>query len=123
MRIVAHDALRLGIMLFRIDPGDFSPDAILIGEIGVAADTEPPTAVNFQPYRIVRVIIIGAMAVFTAYGAMRGVLDIIIFILVTFCTHRCRLVFYRILLPLVFVGLAMPAVHVTSLMNAEVIRN
>ena len=123
MRIVAHDALRLGIMFFRIYAGYFRTGAILIGEIGMAADTESSTAIYFQPYWVSRVIKIGAMAVFTAYGTMRRVLDIVIFILVTFCTDRCRLVFDREFLPLGLVGFAMPAIHVATFFGAEVIRN
>jgi hypothetical protein len=123
MRIVAHDALCLGIMLFRIDAGDFRPNVIFVREKGMTADTESPAAIDVQPDGIFRMIIIGAMAVFTAYGTMGGVLDVIIFVLMTFSTDFGGLVLHPVCLPLRLVGLAVPAIHVTPLVNAKIIRH
>jgi hypothetical protein len=120
--IVAHDAFLLGIMLSGVDAGDFRPGAVLVGEIGMAADTEPAATVNGKTQRILGVVIIWAVAVFTADGAMGGVLDVVILVLVAFPADRGGLVFDRVLLPFGLVGLAVPAIHVTALIDAEVTR-
>ena len=108
-------------MLLRIDAGDLGPGAVFVGEIGMAADTESAAAINVQSHRILGMIIIGAMTVFTADGAMGGVLDVVIFVLMAFPADFGGLVFDRVLLPLGLVGLAVPAVHVAPLIDAEVV--
>ena len=72
MRVVTHDALLRGIMLLGVDARDFATTAFLVGQIGMAADTELPTAINVQSHRIFGVVILGAVAVFTADGRHGG---------------------------------------------------
>jgi len=119
--VVAHDAFLLGIMLLRVDAGDLSADIVFVGEICMTADTEPAAAVNVQTQRIRGVIIVGAVAVFTADGAVGRVLDVVILVLMAFPADRGGLVFDRVLLPFGLVGLAMPAIHVAALIDAEVV--
>jgi hypothetical protein len=69
------------------------------------------------------VIIIGAVAVFTTDGTMRGILNVIVFILMTPLADCGGFVFYRILFPFGLVRFAMPAIHITALMSAEVVRH
>jgi hypothetical protein len=109
-------------MLFGVDAGDLRPGAVFVGEMGVAADTEPAAAVDVQTYGILGMIIVGAMAVFTADGTVGGVLDVIILVLVTIPADRGGFVLYRVFLPLCLVGLAVPAIHVAALMGTEVVR-
>jgi hypothetical protein len=107
-------------MLLRVDAGDFCPGAVFVREIGMTANTKPAAAINFKTYRILGVVIIGAMAVFTADGGMGGILDVVILVLMTFPADRGCLVFYREFLPLGLVGLAVPAIHVAPFIDAKV---
>jgi hypothetical protein len=109
-------------MFHRVDAGNLCPGAVFVREIGMTADTEPATAVNVQSQRVLGVVIIGAMAVFTADGAVGGVLDVVILVLVTIPADCGCFVLYRILFPICLVGLAVPAIHVTAFMDTEVIR-
>ena len=86
----------------------------------MAADTKPAAAINFQTQRILGMVVVWAMAVFTTDGSMGGILDVVIFVLMTFPANLGGLVFDRVFLPLAFVGLAMPAIHVAPLIDAEV---
>jgi len=70
-------------MSLRVDAGDFSPGAAWVRKLSVTTDTKSAAAVNGQTHRIPGVIIIGAVAVFTTYGAMRGVLNVGVFIFMT----------------------------------------
>lgn len=110
-------------MFLRIDTRYFLPRAPLVRKIGMAADTERATAINVQPYRIFRMIILGAVTVFTTDGSMGRVLDIITFVLMTFPAGRGGLVLHRILFPDILIRFAVPAIHVTPLMHTEVIRD
>jgi hypothetical protein len=91
--IVAHNAFCHGVVLGRVDAGDFLTGAPLVREIGVAANAEGAAAVNVEPHGIPGMIIIGTVAVFTADGTMGRVLDVIILILMTFPADRGGLVF------------------------------
>lgn len=65
-------------------------------------------------------IIIGAMTVFTTDGSMGRILDVGIFVLMTFPADHGGLVFYRYLLPVGFVGLAVPSIHIAPLIDPEI---
>jgi hypothetical protein len=109
------------MMLLGIDTGDLCPGALFVRKICVAANTECAAAINVQPHGISGVIIIGTVAVFATYGAMGRILDIVILVLMAFPADFGGLVFDRELLPLGFVRLAVPAIHVAPLIHAEVI--
>jgi hypothetical protein len=67
-------------------------------------------------------IVVGAVAVLTADGGVGRVLDIVIFVLVTFPADRCGLVFRGNFFPLSLVGFSMPSVHVAPLVDTKITR-
>ncbi len=107
-------------MLHWIDARNFPTGTPLVGEIGMAADTKLAAPVNVQTHWVIGVIKLGAVAVFAAYGAMGRILDVVVFVFVTFRARCGGLVFYRDLFPVGLVGLAVPAVHIAPLMCSEV---
>jgi hypothetical protein len=110
-------------MFLRIDAWNLSTCTIFVREGGMTADAESAAAINIQPHRILGVIIIGAMAVFAADGAVGRVLDVIILVFMALRTDFSGLIFYRVLFPLGLVGFAVPAIHITPLMGAKVLRH
>jgi hypothetical protein len=110
-------------MLLRVDAGDVRAGAVSVGKGGMTAETKPATAINAQPNRIFGMIIIGAMAIFATDCTMRGVLEVVIFILMAFYTDLGGFVLDRIVLPFGLVGLAVPTVHVAPLLDAKIIWN
>ena len=88
----------------------------------MAADTESAASIDGQALRIIRVVELRAMAIFTADGGMGGVLDVIVLVTVTLVTPFRCLIFDRIFLPFGLVGFAVPAIHVAAITDAKVAR-
>ena len=120
---MAHHAFSLRVVLNRIDAGDFAAVAVGIQEPRMAAEAEFSGAVDVIADRVFRVVVVGAVAIFAAYDAVGRVFEVGVLPGVTFLATGSGLVFDRHLLPNLFVGFAMPAVHVAALVAAEIFRD
>lgn len=107
-------------MFLRVDTGNIRPGAVFVGKGSMTTETKTTSAVNTQTNRIIGVIIVGTMTVFTTDCPVRRGLEVIIFILMTFYADFGGFVLDRIVFPLRLAGLAVPTVHVASLVCAKI---
>src|SRR6185369_11131259 len=119
MRVMTHYTFRLGIMSLWVDSGDLSADVVFVGEIGVAADAQSTTTVNAQAQWVIGVIIVRSVTVLTADDGVGRILDVVVFVLVVFRAGLGCFILDRVILPKGLIGLAVPSVHVTALLDPK----
>jgi hypothetical protein len=110
-------------MLFGINARYLTAGVTFVRHERMAADAQVTTAINVQTNRVFGVIVAGTMTVFTTNGSMAGVLNVIVLIFVAFYTNLCSLILHPDGFPFCLIRYAVPAIHVSALIDAEIIGN
>lgn len=117
---MAHDALGFRIMLFRINSIYPFPLRATVRKVAVAADAELPALVGGQGRWILWVTEGWPVAVFAPDSPMEGAGKLPVLFLVALAAVPLRPVLDGKSAPLAFITLAVPAVHIPAIMDAEV---
>ncbi len=126
MTIHAH---LIDIVFFRIDAGDPFPLTGGVRQVGMATQTDIAAAIDYQLFRVFRMVKSRAVAVFTSNGTVKILgtnLDHVAMALATVFVHvgfTGITVLDRLRLPLINVGGAVERVHKTVFAATEVAGN
>ena len=120
MRIMAARTFFARVVLFRVNAFDFRPFACGIEKMSMAPEAEFAGPVYKEFRWFCRMLKSRSMAVFAFYDFMGGRKDLSLLLGMTVRTIFCPLVFYLNGLPLLNISRPVPAIHVPSLMDAEI---
>src|SRR3989337_526113 len=123
MRIMAHGAFHVRIMLFRVNPSDIDPSACGVHKAGMTSQAEPPAPIYREFRGIGRMLNCRTMAVFTLYDCMRCTHYAFILVRMALIAVISPLIFDRYLFPVLYISFPVPAIHVTAFMYAKILWN
>jgi hypothetical protein len=115
--------LNIRIVFVRINASDLGTAAGGIGQREMAPETECPALVDDELGRIRGMIDGGTMAVFTLNDPVRGLIDTVVLVGMAILAVFLSLILHLELLPVLFVVLPMPAIHIATGTDTEVFRD
>jgi hypothetical protein len=122
MGIMTKDAFGLRVVGLRIDPPNGAPAAGLVGKTTVAPKAERTVSVDGEGWRVLGMPHGRAMAIFAHDPCMGRPLQISPDIFMAILAVGGGPIFNRNLFPLQLVSVAVPAIHITPVVDAEIPR-